>query len=62
MSVSHDESYSIHVDNLGNELKATLSDELVEQYRQKYTLKKNDRAAVSEQSTVTDAAAATAAI
>lgn len=62
MVEAHDESYSIHVDNLGNELKATLSDELVEQYRQKYTLKKNDRAAVSEQSTVTDAAAATAAI
>ena len=40
MIEAHDESYSIHVDNLGNELKASLSDELIEQYMEKYTLKK----------------------
>lgn len=44
MIEAHDESYSIHVDNLGNELKASLSDEMIEQYRAKYTLKKSDKA------------------
>ena len=43
MIEAHDESYSIHVDNLGNELKASLSDELIEQYMEKYTLKKPEK-------------------
>jgi Na+/phosphate symporter len=43
MIEAHDESYSIHVDNLGNELKASLSDELIDEYRAKYTLKKGEK-------------------
>ena len=43
MIEAHDESYSIHVENLGNELKASLSDELIEQYMEKYTLKKPEK-------------------
>ena len=54
MIEAHDESYSIHVDNLGNELKASLSDEMIEQYRAKYTLKKSDKA--SSEATVAAAA------
>ena len=61
MVEAHDESYSIHVDNLGNELKATLSDELIEQYRAKYSLKKMDRTYPAEAS-VAAAAAATAVV
>ena len=63
MVEAHDESYSIHVDNLGNELKATLSDELIEQYRAKYalknTLKKPDKTAASEMPAAVETAAAT---
>ena len=40
MIEAHDTSYSIHVDNLGDELKASLSNDMIEQYRAKYTLKK----------------------
>ncbi len=43
MIEAHDESYSIHVENLGNELKASLSDEMIEQYRAKYALKKQEK-------------------
>ena len=43
MIEAHDESYSIHVDNLGDELKNSLSDELVDQYRAKYSLKKAEK-------------------
>ena len=57
MVEAHDESYSIHVENLGDDLKATLSDELIEQYRQKYTLKKPDRISSSEMSTAVPAPA-----
>ncbi|MBQ9902145.1 MAG: Na/Pi cotransporter family protein [Clostridia bacterium] len=49
MIEAHDESYSIHVDNLGSELKASLSDELIEEYRQKYSLKKNDKELPAEE-------------
>ncbi len=48
MIEAHDESYSIHVDNLGDELKASLMDELVEEYRQKYSIKKTDKASAPE--------------
>ena len=57
MVEAHDESYSIHVENLGDDLKATLSDEMIEQYRQKYTLKKPDRISSSEMSTAVPAPA-----
>ena len=57
MVEAHAESYSIHVENLGDDLKATLSDELIEQYRQKYTLKKPDRISSSEMSTAVPAPA-----
>ena len=49
MIEAHDESYSIHVDNLGSELKASLSDELIEEYRRKYSLKKPEKESRSEQ-------------
>ena len=45
MIEAHDESYSIHVDNLGDELKNSLSDELIEQYRSKYALKRPEKRA-----------------
>lgn len=48
MIEAHDESYSIHVDNLGDELKASLTDELVEEYRQKYSIKKTDKTSTPE--------------
>lgn len=40
MMEAHDESYSIHVDNLGEDIKNSLSDELMEEYRSKYSLKR----------------------
>ena len=40
MVEAHDESYSIHVDNLGEDIKNSLSDELVEEYRKKYSMKR----------------------
>ena len=48
MIEAHDESYSIHVDNLGTELKASLSDELIDQYRQKYKLRRLDNKGAEE--------------
>ena len=54
MIEAHDESYSIHVDNLGDDLKNSLSNELIEQYREKYTLKKPEKA--QDDSLVTAAA------
>ena len=63
MVEAHDESYSIHVENLGDDLKATLSDELIEQYRAKYALKntlnKPDKTAASEMPAAVETAAAT---
>ena len=40
MVEAHDESYSVHVDNLGEDIKNSLSNELVEEYRRKYSMRR----------------------